>query len=268
MRRGIRTLTLLVAALPLGAGAQRTRANDEPFHWSGAVESGHWVYLHNLNGDVRVEAGAGSKVEITAVKRWRRGDPDEVRISVRQVGSGRGDVLICALWTDESECDEDGLHTRRSGWWPRNHNNDTSVEFTVRLPAGVKVTATTVNGGVEIDGATSAVVASTVNGGVEARSSGGSVRARTVNGDIRVRAGALDDDRTEYTTVNGSITVELPATVNADLDMRTTNGSVSSDFPLTIEGTFSPRRLRATLGKGGPFIRLTTVNGSIRLRKA
>ena len=61
--------------------------------------------------------------------------------------------------------------------------------------------------------------------------------------------------------------MELRASVNADVDMRTVNGRISSDFPLTVEGSFSPRRLHATLGKGGPTLRLSTVNGSIRLRK-
>jgi len=108
-------------------------------------------------------------------------------------------------------------------------DNDVDVAWTVRVPQGVLFSGRTVNGAI-------------------------SARKLTALAEAR--------------TVNGSITVELPAMVNADLDMRTTNGSVSSDFPLTIEGTFSPRRVRATLGKGGPFIRLSTVNGSIRLRKA
>jgi DUF4097 and DUF4098 domain-containing protein YvlB len=82
-----------------------------------------------------------------------------------------------------------------------------------------------------------------------------------------VSSARLDGDHTEFATVNGSITVSFPASVNADVDMSTVNGKLSSDFPLTVEGTFSPRRLRATLGKGGPALRLSTVNGSIRLRK-
>jgi hypothetical protein len=204
---------------------------------------------------------------VHAEKRWRRGDPEDVKITVRQVGSSGGDVIVCALWNDRSSCDEDGYHSHSDNWWGNNNHNDTEVEFVVRLPAGVKVDASTVNGGVEIDGATSTVVAHTVNGSVEARSSGGSVSAHTTNGDIMVRSAALDGEHTEYTTTNGTITVELPGSVNADIDMRTVNGHLTSDFPLTIEGTFSPRRLHATLGKGGSTLRLSTVNGSIRLRK-
>jgi hypothetical protein len=273
MRRIIPTLAVVsislgaLALAPDSGGAQgRSRNSDEPFRWSGEIQKGHWVYVHNVNGLVRVEAGSGTKVEITATKHWRRGDPDEVKISLQQVGSGRGDVLVCALWNENSTCDEDGVRSHNDGW--RNHNNDTSVEFIVRLPAGVNVNATTVNGGVEVDGATAVVIAKTVNGNVEARSTGGPVHVRTVNGDIDVRAGTIGDERLDYSTTNGSITLEIPASANADVDMRTVNGGLSSDFPLMVQGRFDRRHMQATLGKGGPVLRLSTVNGSIRLRKA
>jgi Putative adhesin len=286
MKRKIATMGLMFAAMvPMLSACHIPRAyaqsdrrdreddrrsderSDKPFAWSGTVREGHWVYVRSLNGPVRVEQGTGDKVEVRAEKRWRRGDPEDVRITVRQVGSAGGDVIICALWNDRSTCDEDGYHSHNS-WLPNfNNRNDVQVEFIVRLPAGVKINASTVNGGIEIDGATSNVVAHTVNGTVQAKSSGGPVSAHTTNGDIIVRSAALNNDRTEYTTTNGSITVELGGSVNADVDMRTVNGRLSSDFPLTVEGSFSPRRLHATLGKGGATLRLSTVNGSIRLRK-
>ena len=275
MRRKISTLALVLgAAVPMlsactsmRAYAQTGRSSDTPFTWSGTVREGRWVYVRNLNGPVRVEQGTGDKVEVRAEKRWRRGDPEDVKITVRQVGSGGGDVLVCALWNDRSTCDEDGYHSHSDGWWRNNDHNDVQVEFVVRLPAGVKVDASTVNGGVEIEGATSNVVAHTVNGSIDARSTGGSVTAHTTNGDVMVSSARLDGDHTEFSTVNGTITVSLPASVNADVEMHTVNGRLSSDFPLTVEGSFSPRRLHATLGKGGPTLRLSTVNGSIRLRK-
>jgi hypothetical protein len=275
MRRKISTLALVLgAAVPVLSACSSVRAyaqsgknSDTTFSWSGAVQADHWVYVRNLNGRVRVEAGTGNKVEVRAEKRWRRGDPADVKITVRQVGSGGGDVLVCALWNDRSSCDEDGYHSRGDSWFGDRDHNDVQVEFVVRLPAGVKVDASTVNGGVEIDGATSTVVARTVNGGIDARSTGGAVSARTTNGDITVSSAKLDGDHTEFSTTNGSVTVSLPESVNANVDMRTVNGRLSSDFPLTVQGSFSPRRLTATLGKGGPTLRLSTVNGSIRLRK-
>jgi DUF4097 and DUF4098 domain-containing protein YvlB len=204
-----------------------------------------------------------------AEKTWRRGNPDDVRIEVTRVGSGDQDVLVCGLWRDNTECDENGYRTRderRNRDWDRN--NDVAVDFVVRLPAGVKLAVSTVNGGVEVDGATSEVDASAVNGGVTARSSGGPVNASTVNGNIEVRMGSTGDDDLRFETVNGSVEVWVPDGLDAVVDMRTVNGRVGSDFPMTVSGRINPRSIRATIGRGGRRIQLGTVNGSVELRKS
>ena len=124
------------------------------------------------------------------------------------------------------------------------------------------------NGGLEVSGATAAVKARTVNGGIEASSLGGPVSAKTVNGGIKVRTGVMGDGPVEYETVNGGVTLALPAGLNANLEMRTVNGSVTSeDFPITVQGRFDRRHISGKIGTGGPELRVTTVNGSITLRK-
>jgi hypothetical protein len=222
---------------------------------------------------VRVERATGAQLEVTAVKRYRRGNPEDVTVQVTRVGSGEGDVLICGLWRDiTQDCDERGYRTyndnrrRDRDRWNRD-DDDVSLEITVRVPNGVKVDVSSINGGLDVDGATSEVEAHTVNGGIEARSSGGPVRASTVNGEIDVRMGALGTGNLDFSTTNGSITVTVPDGLNAEVSMRTVNGSVGADFPMTVNGRINPRRITATIGKGGMRIDLSTVNGSIDLRK-
>ena len=252
---------LLVVATT--TSAQERSARD--FQWEGRIPQGRWLYVRNLNGGIRVERASGATAEVTAEKRVRRGDPEDVRIEMRKVGDD--DVIICALWNDNTDCDEDGYRTRNDGH--RNRRGDEiSVEFTVRLPEGVKLVTSTVNGSLRIDGATAEVQASTVNGGISASSSGGPVNATTVNGDIDVRMRDLGTEDLEFETVNGSIEVSVPDNLDAELDMRTVNGRVSSDFPLTISGRINPRRIRATIGKGGRRLLFSTVNGSVELRKS
>lgn len=254
----------LAAAAPLSAGAQQ--ADQSQFNWKGQVGAGGWLDVRNINGQMRVERASGDQIEVVATKRWRRGNPDDVRIEVKKVGPNGRDVLICALWYETSSCDERGYHSDSNGRGRRN--NDVSVDFVVRLPQGTKVDVSTVNGSVRVDGATAEVEASTVNGGVDAVSTGGPVTASTVNGDVNVRMGALGgDDDLRYSTVNGSITVEIPGSLDADLEMSTVNGSLSSDYPMTVQGRVNPRHMRATIGKGGRLIKFNTVNGSVRLVK-
>ncbi len=264
----------LAFALTIGipAGAQDRQSSERDFRWDGNISSGRWVYARNLNGSVRVERATGGRLEVTAVKRWRRGDPADVTVQVTRVGNAEGDVLICALWRDvTAECDEQGYRTenrrRDRSRWDRDNDDDVSLEITVRVPDGVKIDVSSVNGGLDISGATAEVEAHTVNGGIEARSSGGPVNASTVNGEIDVRMGAIGSGNLDFSTTNGSITVTVPDGLNADITMRTVNGSVGSDFPMTVNGRISPRRIAATIGRGGMKIDLSTVNGSIDLRR-
>lgn len=265
-RTSIAAVAAVVASMgsASAAAAQRT---DKDFSWDGRIPSGKWLYVRDLNGSIRVERATGDRAEVTAIKRSRRGNPEDVRIETRRIGGDDGDVIICAFWNENASCDEDGYRSRGDNNW-RGRENDTSVEFTVKLPAGVRLNVSTVNGGVNVSGATGEVRASTVNGRVSAASSGGPVNASTVNGDIDVRMRELGTGDLEYSTVNGSIEIEVPANLDADLDMRTVNGSLSADFPITLQGRVNPRRMRATIGKGGRRIRLETVNGSVELRKS
>jgi DUF4097 and DUF4098 domain-containing protein YvlB len=259
------TAFLTIAALPAAAQQRQTDAN---FSWSGRISDGRWIRIRNLNGPITVGVASGNNVEVTATKQWHRGDPADVRFQTTKFGPNDESVLICALWGDNSSCDEHGYEShgdRRS----RNNNNDVSVTFHVLVPKGVRVGVGTVNGAVRVDGATSDIDASTVNGKLEVETSGGHVNASNVNGGIRARLGRVDNDgNMEFTTVNGAVSLEVAGDFGADVDMSTVNGSLNTDFPMTLTGRMNPRSLHAHVGReGGPRIRLTTVNGSIELRK-
>jgi hypothetical protein len=267
----IRAFAIVIAAGAMSAAslsAQEVRGDTaHDFHWTGTVASGHWLRVRNLSGAVHVQAASGNDVIVEAHKRSRHGDYADVRITVDK--SSDGDVLICALWGDQSNCDEDGYHSHGHHHHDWDGENDTSVEFTVQLPKGVNIATSTVNGGVSVDGATGKVEASAVNGSVEATTLGGPVEASTVNGDVEVHMKSTSDaTHLEYSTVNGSVKVYLPTELNADIEMETVNGSFHSDYPLALTGRIDPHHLHAQIGTGGPRVRCSTVNGSIDLRKA
>ena len=267
---------LLIAALtallvvPSTSFAQRERDTDRQtdenaFGWEGRIPEGRWISVYNLNGPITVEEGSGDQVEVRAEKSWRRGDPADVRIETVRDGD---DVVICALWTERSTCDADGLHTRGRGDDRGDDRNDVSVRFTVRLPRGVKVRASSVNGAIDISGARAEVVARSVNGRIDASTSSGPVDAQTVNGSINVRMESLASQADmEFETVNGSVKVEAPSNLAADVSMATVNGSLHSDFPLTMQGRITKHRINGTVNGGGRRLSLKTVNGSIELRQ-
>lgn len=261
MRRSAFALALFVSVAPASVMAQRQTDRDA-FNWSGRISSGHWIRIRNLSGEITVTASNSDRVEVTATKRWRRSDPQTVRIDVRKYGSNDEDVVICAIWGDRSSCDEHQYESRGV------RNNDVSVDFRVALPRGVKVGVSTVNGAVSVEGATSEVEASTVNGEVEATSSGGPVNATTVNGSVTAKMGRFDsDDDLTFSTVNGSVLAEFTGDLDADVELSTVNGRFQTDYPVTVNGRLDPRHLRAKIGRGGRRVRLSTVNGNVELRR-
>src|SRR2546428_9420798 len=154
MTMHISRLALLPAAAAL-ALAPRTAAAQREFHWKGPVAPGKAIEIKGVNGDVRASAGSGD-VEVTAVKRARKSDPDEVKIEVVQ---HEGGVTICAVYPSDGrrentcEAGDDGNMNVR--------DNDVTVDFTVRVPAGVRVLRKTGNGEVGAAGGAGDVRAAT-----------------------------------------------------------------------------------------------------------
>jgi DUF4097 and DUF4098 domain-containing protein YvlB len=68
--------------------------------------------------------------------------------------------------------------------------------------------------------------------------------------------------KTSLSTFNGNIDVTLPAAANVSIHASTVSGSVSSGFPLEVQ------RLGLFRGSGGRDLSLSTVNGSVHIRKA
>jgi hypothetical protein len=263
----LRRLTLTTLVLAPALLSAQERSSDRTWSLSERVPAGQWIRVRNLNGDLRVRSSSSDKVEITATKNWRRGDPKEVRIETKK--SSDGSILVCAFWTEDATCSETDYnsHSHNDGW-RRGRDNDVSVDFEIRVPKGVKVGVFGVNGGVSVDGASSEVRAATVNGSVDAVSMGGPVQASTVNGSVHATMGRFEGDQDlTYSTVNGTVVAEFTGDVDADIDLSTVNGRFQTDWPVTISGRIDPRRLKATLGKGGRRIRMSTVNGNVELRK-
>jgi hypothetical protein len=256
-----------IVAVAAPARAQRDDDYDGPRHYDSTFSSKHQIAaggtmrVQNLNGSIDVDASDNGTTTVEAVKSWRRGDPADVRIVVEPSSNG---VTVCALWSDEKDCSDHGSRNYHG-----NRHNDVSVRFTVHIAKGVKVDLNTVNGSVDVRGATAAVDAETVNGRVEVATLGGPVTVRTVNGNVRATIEHLINsaEPLELSTVNGSVQLDAPADLNAVVDAETTNGGIESDFPVTINKGMIGKHVHGTIGQGGRSVELHTTNGSVRLKK-
>lgn len=258
MKHGI-TIACTVALTVLAASA--FAQGTEEFRWTGVVTAGGSVEVRGINGGIDAGPASGAEVEVVTVKRSKRsGHLSRVKIEVVEHDGG---VTICAVYPG-GECAADGSEL--------GDTEDARVEvsFDVRVPRGVDLDASTVNGKIVATSLTGSVEAATVNGAIDVTAAG-TVEARTVNGDIDASTGATSWNGTlSFKTVNGAITVTMPAGANALVDAKTVNGGLETDFPLTIHAGRGrgPRSIEGTIGSGGGELELKTVNGAIRLRRS
>jgi hypothetical protein len=270
----------LLAAPALGAQQQYGRDSDT-WRWDGRVDAGRWMHVFNVNGSVDFAPSPDNMVHLVAEKRSNGREMDDIHFEVVQVG---GNVTICAIWNDNSRCEDGGVEQIRRN--NRNEQNHSNVRFTVRVPRGVRVGAHSVNGGVAVRDVGAEVRANTVNGGVTVRNASGPVRANTVNGGVDVNTavgpvtaetvnGNVDarmvslqgNDDMDFKTVNGSVTIYVPSRFDADFRFDTVLGGIVRFFAMTFSGFWGPRLAAGTIGIGGRDIRASSVNGSIELRK-
>ena len=228
------------------------------------------LWLRNLNGSVSVEPAAGRNVEISADRSFRHADPQSVHLLT--VPSREG-VTVCAVWpgSEDSACGPGGryeMHRNGPDHNGRDRHSDVAVVFTVRLPRGVQLDASTINGEIEVHGATAPVTVQTINGEVMVETTNGPVEAKTINGDAHaIIRGFGSPGNVVVKTTHGDATVELPDNLDANVTGHTVTGDISSDFDLQVTGKFASRSLSGTIGKGGRGVDVQTVAGDIAIRK-
>ena len=297
----IRTLGLAAAfaaaaAAPIPTPLATDAAAQQDFRWSGRLARGEQITVKGIIGDIRAEPTGGDQVVVTAIRRGRGAE----RVRIETVRRSEG-VVVCAIyprrdddegrgWTmrrdRDRDDDNDGPRDACSGGGNVSvHDGDARVDFTVRVPAGVRVMLGTVTGDVYATGLHSPVRAASVSGDVHV-SSDGPVQASSVSGDVEATLGRTGGQRLQFSTVSGDVTLRVPASIDADFTARTLSGSIDSDFPLQLGGRGrrdrgdddddrdgGPYRVHVRIGqeangrlvRGGPELAVNTVSGDVTL---
>lgn len=272
-----------------GVFAQTKRYNfilEGSLHESYPLAKGGFLYIDNVNGDIRIES-------------W---DKEEVDIEVRE--SGRGDDEIEIEIFVRSKGIEIVTHYPES----RRNRRRSKAHYTLRVPKQVEIDAKTINGDVEVSGISGPVEAQTTNGDVVTTSIIGNLRASTTNGNIEIRdvegrvtartvnqsielrdvkssdikastvngsirADFITGDRGVYdfSTMNGSVTVYIPEDSKLDVEVRCRSRQFRSDFDI---GDRDDRRrnwqmlrtYRGDINGGGGSLTIRTMNGRVNLR--
>ena len=254
-----------------------------------AEECAH-LSMKNTNGNITVEGGEETTVTVRAVKKVRARSEEEARErldAIRIVVSEEKPEL--SIVTDVSKLEP-----------KRNY----SVNYDVRMPRGMSLTAQNANGNVAVSDLGATVEARTQNGNVRASRIQGEVKAKTTNGNVDVVEveGSADAQTTNGNvslegvaglasgsatngnirgnvtkwepgyaahlhTTNGNVTLRAPEDVSAAVTASVQNGSVQCDLPVEAS-VKSRKKLEGTIGTGEGTIELKTTSGNVRIHRA
>ena len=249
-----------VVALALNATLAGA-ADDQPlvteeFHHTYPLNPNGRVEVQNINGAVHITAGDGNEVKVDAIKRAE--DEQDLKDEEIRVDASPDSISI-----------ETKYHQREETWL-NSHHRGAEVEYTLTVPRNARLDEIKlINGRLDIAGVTGEVRASCINGKLVARGLAGEVRLQTINGPLEADFNQAHATPIELSSVNGPVSLTLPSDAKAHIEATTVHGSIENDFGLhTNNHRWVGHDLNGELGSGGSHIRLSNVNGTIKVQHA
>jgi DUF4097 and DUF4098 domain-containing protein YvlB len=244
---------LAAASLLMALSVHADVTDVEEFDFE--LSSGGKLSVENINGDITITAGSGNEVHVIATK---KADKQEYL-----------DGMEIHVKADSNRISFRTEHPKSSTSWFSGDSGG-SVSFEIIAPADTNLDSIeTVNGEIEIAGISGDVSADTTNGDINISDLRGNLEADTVNGSVEASFAVLGgDQRISAETVNGRIQLRLPENASAKVDAGTVNGGIDADdFDLPVDKGFLGRDCSGEIGDGDARVKLSTVNGAIKIRR-
>jgi DUF4097 and DUF4098 domain-containing protein YvlB len=260
VRQDPRPLPSTPAVDPIASVGETGEELREEFHQTYPLSPTGRISLENINGGVQIKIWDQSSVQVDAVKKaYRQNRLNEAKI---EVNATEENIRIKTEYPYENQ-------TFRSD--ERRYDNPAIVEYSLTVPRkAVLESIELVNGSLDIDGVEGNVKASSINGRVNARGLISEVRLSTINGQLTATFTQLDETKPiSLGSINGGVTIVIPSNANAAIRAETVHGGISSDFGLKVKhGEYVGHSLNGQLGSGGPRIKLSNINGGIKITHA
>ena len=215
------------------------------------------VELKGVNGDLHVEAADIGEIVLVAEVQSRGISPTQ---------SENQGYFETELVGNTLRIEQKKRLGRRA--FPFRMGSKLEIDYALRVPRQVALDLTTVNGRIATRGTAGGTTLRSVNGAIDAEVQGaGGFRAQTVNG--RIRASFLGDFRgAQLKTVNGGVQAILPTSASFTCDLSQVNGDFEATFPLSIHSHPGRRRVSGEVNGGRYELKITTVNGNVRVQHA
>ncbi len=250
----------------------------------------------NINGHVRVEGYTGDKVQVEVNRQIYGKTEARLELGKKEIQLGvidRADTIILYVQgycNNFGKLKNRGQGNRHGGWgydWNCNGGDcnkdyEWEMDFTIKVPQGVNVVASTVNNGnVEVRSLVGRAAAENVNGSIRLDNlSGPSTYASTINGDVDVDYTRNPTQDCRYYSLNGDVNVLFVKGLTADVAFESFNGNLFTNvdrlesMPAVVRKQSSNKGLaykvggaRYKIGQGGVFLDFETFNGNAYIKE-
>ena len=238
-------------------GATTAFAADRHIHRTIDISPNGRLSLSTHNGSVTVTTWNQPRVDVDAVI-----EPadlmyaDDVNKVDVQITGSDGNVRV------DTNYDAVPEHMR---WFLGTNREMPPVRYTISVPANVAVEIDDHNADVRVAGVQGDVRITAHNGRIDLSEIGGGASVSAHNADVHVAFNRFDR-ASDIETHNGEIDVRLPGSTRFNVNASGHHLDINSDFPVVARQLSSESYMGGVNG-GGPELRLTTHNGSVRLKR-
>ena len=252
----MRTMKALVLSLLLVASATANAATSRRVHQLIDLSTTGHLSVNTHNGSIAITTWNQPRVQIDA--RIEPGDsdhPEDIdKVEVQISGSG-SDVRV--------ETNYDAIPYYRS--WFSQTRSLPPVHYTISMPATASLDIDDHNAAIRVSSLNGQLRISGHNGTIDVRDHSGAALINVHNAEVRVAFRQVNAP-SEIETHNGSIDLQLPQDARFNINANGNHLDVESDFPVVTK-RFSRDAYVGDVNGGGPELRISTHNGSLRLKR-
>lgn len=262
------------------------------------VSTENAIMIANINGDVKVVGYEGTKVLVEVTKTVSGKTSARLEEAKKAVQLGVIDEADSIVLFVEGTCNTfskyDGKKARNGNRWMKRwgyswndcgkncqENFNYTMDFVVKVPAGVNVMVSTINDGdISVEQVKGIVYASNINGSVKLQNLVREADASTINGNVDIEYAKNPVKDCRFYSLNGDINAYFQKGLAANFSFESFNGDFYTDIepleslPVQVTETKSGEGVkykvngnRYKIRTGGPLLDFETFNGNVYVKE-
>ncbi|WP_276365936.1 hypothetical protein [Chryseolinea sp. H1M3-3] len=294
MKRNLWLVLVVGMYAQLGAQTHTEKINKEfAFEKRGSHNA---LMIANINGNIKVEAYPGDKIQVEITKRIQGKTNERLEKGKTEIQLGVIDLADTIILYVSSPCNHfeksnarEGRTQRSTTWrysWEQHGRSchesyDYAMDFLVKVPSSLNVLLSTINeGDIVVENVKGVVTAHNINGSIRLYNLMREAEASTINGDVDVEYAQNPQSDCRFYSLNGDINALFQKGLTASMSFESFNGSLYTNIdklehlPTQVEKKNNDKGIkykvnnnRYKIGAGGAFLDFETFNGNVYVKE-